>query len=48
MHAVEGIAPSERTSGSGSAVVMAVGVEMPLRGGGDAEFGTSGNDTRCS
>ena len=47
MHAVEGILPSECTSGSGSSVVMA-GVEMPLWGGGDAEFGTGGNDTRCS
>ena len=47
MHAVEGISPSECTSGSGSSVVMAR-VEMSLRGGGNAEFGTGGNDTRCS
>ena len=47
MHAVKGILSSERTSGSGSSMVMA-GVEMPLRGGGNAEFGTGGNDTRCS
>ena len=47
MHAVEGILSSECTSGSGSSMVMA-GVEKPLRGGGNAEFGTGRNDTRCS
>ena len=47
MHAIEGILPSECASGSDSSMVMA-GVEMPLRGRGNAEFGTGGNDTRCS
>ena len=47
MHAVEGVLPSECTSGSGSSVVMAR-VGIALRGGGNAEFGTGGNDTGCS
>ena len=47
MHAVEGVLSGECTSGSGSFMVM-TRVEMPLLGGGKAESGPGGNDTRCS